>query len=152
MSPLTPRRSRSKRGPSTSLCCRWSITSWHRPGPAVTEFHRVVRPGGWVLVRTPTRELLDRVEFLTFCPEARAVDDGRMPPRGSITETFVQAGFVAHAWRIVEQEFAATPLEALERVHRRAFSSLRLISDEAFAAGPGALGVSLPHRPFDPSV
>jgi SAM-dependent methyltransferase len=104
---------------------------------AIAEIHRVIRPGGWVLVRTPSRELLDRVEFLSFFPEARAVDEARMPSRAQITETFTRAGFAAHAWQIVEQEFATTPLTALERVRRRAFSTLRLIPDDAFAAGLG---------------
>jgi SAM-dependent methyltransferase len=105
------------------------------PEPAVAELHRVIRPDGWVLVRTPTRELLDRVEMLRFFPDARAIDDVRMPPRARITRTFVGAGFVAHAWRIVEQELASSPDDVLERVRRRAFSSLRMISDDAFAAG-----------------
>ncbi|MBM3220401.1 MAG: methyltransferase domain-containing protein [Candidatus Rokubacteria bacterium] len=105
------------------------------PEPAVAELHRVVRPHGVVFVRTPTRELLDRVEFLAFFPEARAVDEARMPARAELRATFERAGFATHAWRIVEQEFATTPLEALARVRRRAFSTLRLISDEAFASG-----------------
>lgn len=103
--------------------------------PAIAELHRVVAPGGRVFVRTPTRELLDRVEFLAFFPEARAVDDARMPSRAEIRVTFEQAGFATQSWRIVEQEFATTPMEALERVRRRAFSTLRLISDEAFTSG-----------------
>jgi ubiquinone/menaquinone biosynthesis C-methylase UbiE len=105
------------------------------PTAAVAELRRVIRPGGWVLLRTPTRELLDRVEFLAFFPESRAIDEARMPPRARITETFTGAGFTATTWRIVEQEFAGSPLEALERVRRRAFSTLRLISDEAFRDG-----------------
>ena len=105
------------------------------PTPALAELHRVIRAGGSVLLRTPTLELLERVEFLAFFPEARAVDEARMPRRAQITETFARAGFTPHTWQIVEQEFASTPLEALERVRRRAFSTLRLISDEAFAAG-----------------
>jgi ubiquinone/menaquinone biosynthesis C-methylase UbiE len=105
------------------------------PHPVIAELHRVIRPGGRVLVRTPTRELLDRVAFLAFFPEARAVDEARMPPRADVRETFARAGFAEHGWRIVEQEFATTPLEALERVRRRAFSTLHLISDEAFGAG-----------------
>ena len=102
---------------------------------AIAELQRVILPGGWVLLRTPTRELLDRVGFLPFFPEARAIDEARMPSRAQLTESFTRGGFAAHAWRLVEQEFATTPLEALERVRRRAFSTLRLISDEAFAAG-----------------
>jgi SAM-dependent methyltransferase len=105
------------------------------PGPAIAELHRVVRGQGLVFVRTPTRELLDRVEFLAFFPDARAVDEARMPSRAALRATFEHAGFATHAWRIVEQEFATTPLEALERVRRRAFSTLRLISDDAFEAG-----------------
>jgi ubiquinone/menaquinone biosynthesis C-methylase UbiE len=105
------------------------------PTAAVTELSRVIRPGGWVFLRTPTRELLDRVEFLAFFPEALAIDEARMPPRARITDTFTRAGFTAHTWKIVEQEFAGSPLEALERVRRRAFSTLRLISDEAFREG-----------------
>jgi SAM-dependent methyltransferase len=105
------------------------------PEPAVAELHRVIRPGGWVLVRTPTREMLDRVEFLRFFPDARAIDEVRMPPRARITRTFVAAGFAAYSWRVVEAEFASTPGEALDRVRRRAFSSLRMIPDDAFAAG-----------------
>ena len=58
-----------------------------------------------------------------------------MPRRAELSETFARAGFAPHAWRIVEQKFAATPLQALERVRRRAFSNLRLISDEAFSSG-----------------
>jgi ubiquinone/menaquinone biosynthesis C-methylase UbiE len=105
------------------------------PTVAVAELARVIRPGGWVFVRTPTREFLDRVEFLGFFPEARAIDEARMPPRAQITDTFTRAGFTAQTWRVVEQEFAGSPLAALERVRRRAFSTLRLISDEAFEAG-----------------
>ena len=102
---------------------------------AIAELRRVIRPRGWVLLRTPSRELLDRVGFLPFFPEARVIDEARMPPRAQITESFTRGGFTAHAWRLVEQEFATTPGAALERVRRRAFSTLQLISDEAFAAG-----------------
>ena len=105
------------------------------PTAAVAELGRVIRPGGWVFLRTPTRELLDRVEFLAFFPEARAIDEARIPLRAQITDTFTCAGFTAQTWRIVEQEFAGSPLQALERVRRRAFSTLRLISDEAFREG-----------------
>jgi ubiquinone/menaquinone biosynthesis C-methylase UbiE len=104
-------------------------------GPAVAELHRVVRPSGWVLVRTPTAELTDRVSFMPFFPEARAVDEARIPPRARVTATFEGAGFVTHAHRTIEQELANSPAEALEKVRRRVYSTLRLISEDAFATG-----------------
>jgi ubiquinone/menaquinone biosynthesis C-methylase UbiE len=76
----------------------------------VTELRRVAAPDGIVLVRTPTRELMDRVSFLPFFPGARAIDEARMPSRASLVDAF-------------------------EKVRRRPFSTLRMISDAAFAEG-----------------
>ncbi len=103
--------------------------------PAAGELHRVVRPRGWVLVRTPTLEMLDRISWLPFFPGARALDEARLPPRAHIVATFEQAGFATHASRTIEQEFASSPLEALEKVRRRPFSTLRLLPDDAFEEG-----------------
>jgi ubiquinone/menaquinone biosynthesis C-methylase UbiE len=102
---------------------------------AVEELHRVVRQDGWVLVRTPTLEIIDRISWLPFFPGARALDEARLPPRAQVVATFEQAGFTTHAHRIIEHEFAASPPEALEKVRRRPFSTLRLLADEAFEEG-----------------
>ena len=102
---------------------------------AVGELHRVVRQGGWVLVRTPTLELLDHIAWLPFFPGARALDEARLPPRGHVVASFEHAGFATHAHRAIEQEFASTPLEAFEKVRRRPFSTLRLLPDGAFDEG-----------------
>ena len=50
-------------------------------------------------------------------------------------EVFTTAGFEGASQTTVEQQFAATPAEACEKVRRRPFSVLRLISDAAFAEG-----------------
>jgi SAM-dependent methyltransferase len=105
------------------------------PEPVVAELRRVVRRDGVVVLRTPTRELLDRVAFLPCFPEARAIDEGRIPARASLERVFTAAGFVPLSHATVEQEFASTPADALEKVRRRPFSVLRMISDDAFAAG-----------------
>ncbi|HEV8142829.1 MAG TPA: methyltransferase domain-containing protein [Methylomirabilota bacterium] len=101
----------------------------------VTELRRVAAPDGIVLVRTPTRELMDRVSFLPFFPGARAIDEARMPSRASLVDVFTAAGFERLTHATVEQEFAASPSEAFEKVRRRPFSTLRMISDAAFAEG-----------------
>lgn len=104
-------------------------------GSALGELHRVIRPNGWVLVRTPSLEMIDRIPWLPFFPGARALDEARLPPRRAIVTTFERAGFAAYSHRMVEYEFAGSPLEAFERVRRRPFSTLRLLSDEAFEEG-----------------
>ncbi len=46
---------------------------------AVAELRRVVRPRGWVLLRTPSLELIDHISWLPFFPGARALDEARLP-------------------------------------------------------------------------
>jgi ubiquinone/menaquinone biosynthesis C-methylase UbiE len=103
--------------------------------PAVAELHRVVRPHGWVLLRTPSLELIDHISWLPFFPGARALDEARLPPRRQLVGTFEHAGFTMQTHRTIEQEFAPTPLHALEAVRRRPYSTLRLLPDSAFAEG-----------------
>ena len=105
------------------------------PEPALAELHRVVARGGNVLVRTPTRELEDLMPLPPFFPEMRAIDEARMPSRAALAGTFTAAGFTLARYATVEQEFAASPMEAYERVRRRPFSGLQMISDAAFAEG-----------------
>jgi ubiquinone/menaquinone biosynthesis C-methylase UbiE len=103
--------------------------------PSAGELHRVVRPHGWVLLRTPSLEIMDRISWLPFFPGARALDEGRLPPRRQIVETFEHAGFTTQAHRVIEHEFAPSPLHALEAVRRRPYSTLRLLPDAAFEEG-----------------
>ena len=105
------------------------------PPAVVAELHRVLDAGGVVLVRTHTRELIDRVPFLSFFPEAVALDERRTPARTALAFTFGAAGFTGGLHATIEQEFAPTPAAAYAKVSRRPFSSLQLIPDDAFAEG-----------------
>ena len=104
-------------------------------GAAVGELHRIVQPRGWVLLRTPSLEIIDRISWMPFFPGARALDERRLPPRRQIVATFDDAGFTTHTHRVIEHEFAPSPLHALEAVRRRPFSTLRLLPDAAFEEG-----------------
>jgi SAM-dependent methyltransferase len=105
------------------------------PAATVAEVGRVLRGGGAVLVRTPTREILDRIAFLPFFPAARAIDEARMPGRAALEAVFLAAGFSGGLHATVAQEFAASGAAAFAKVRRRPFSSLQLMPDEAFAEG-----------------
>jgi len=102
---------------------------------ALRDVARIVRPGGFVLVRTPTRDLVERHCFLPYFPEALAIDRARMPAADDLVAAFAAAGFVNTVHDTVVQEFAPTAAAACVKVRARAFSVLLMISDEAFARG-----------------
>lgn len=102
---------------------------------AVTEIARVLRPGGYAIVRNPTRESADAFEYLRFFPEALALDVARMPPRRAIDDAFASAGFRGVAHRVVRHRFAEDYADYHRKIALRGLSSLQMISDAAFERG-----------------
>ena len=121
-------------------------------GTALRDVGRVVRDGGWLLIRTPTREMLPRVCFTPFFPDALHIDEERLPTRDDLIARCAHAGFVATRYRELLQEFAPTPVDACAKVRTRAFSSLRMITDEAFARGVAAYETACRAAPPTPVV
>lgn len=110
------------------------------PAAVLPELRRIVRPGGHAIVRTTTLEGIEAaVEYLRFFPEALAMNRARMPGRAAIAEAFAANGFARLAHRGVPTPLAPTRAEYCRKIAHRAFSSLQLVSDEAFARGLAAL-------------
>ncbi len=109
------------------------------PAAAVAELGRTLRPGGRVIVRTPTLETLDGYTFLRFFPEARAIDERRMPARAAVRVVFGAGALVETGHRTVEQGIAGGPEAYCARIRARALSSLQRIPDVAFDRGMAAL-------------
>lgn len=106
-----------------------------RPEPALAEMRRVLRPGGHVMIRNPTRASLDGYTYLTFFPEALAIDRARMPSRQELIDACAAAGFTLREHEIVRQQFAANRADYYRKIELRGLSALQLISDDAFASG-----------------
>ena len=106
-----------------------------RPQAALAEIRRVLRPGGHVMVRTPTRDALDGFAYLTFFPEALAIDRARIPSRDQLIEACGAAGLALRRHEVVRHRFAETHAEYYRKIELRGISSLQLISDDAFARG-----------------
>lgn len=99
---------------------------------ALAEMRRILRPGGHVLVRNPTRELYDTdYEYLRFFPGVVEIERRRMPARAALGEAFVAA--VGH--EVVRHRFAANHADLLRKIGLRGLSSFELISDDAFGRG-----------------
>jgi SAM-dependent methyltransferase len=99
---------------------------------ALAELRRVVRRGGWVVMRTSTREIVESLPLYEFFPEARELDRGRMPWRQELMAVFASHGFAARARTTVSQRFADDPADWLGKVALRGLSSLQLLPDAVF--------------------
>jgi SAM-dependent methyltransferase len=111
-----------------------SMTYHHfrAPADAVAELKRVLRAGGWVVLRTATRETLLAFEWLRFFPESLEIDLARMPTREALRDTFTAAGFSVWRHDVVQHTMATSYAEYLDKIRERPFSSLQLLPDDVF--------------------
>lgn len=125
-------------------CCdsAWLSTVIHHLSDLTAcagELRRVVRPGGWVLIR---QAFPDRPEpgtrLFTFWPTARAIL-ARAPTVQATIATYTAAGFTFHRLEQICDQSAGTLKEAYDRARVRADSLMRLLPDAEFTRGLEAL-------------
>jgi ubiquinone/menaquinone biosynthesis C-methylase UbiE len=135
---------RGEQLPLRDSCCdsAWLSTVIHHLSDLAAcagELRRVVRPGGWVLIRNA---FPDRPEpgtrLFTFWPGARAIL-ARAPTVQATRATFGTAGFTFHRLEQICDQSAASLKEAYDRARVRADSLLRLLPDAEFTSGLEAL-------------
>ncbi len=99
------------------------------------EVFRVVKPGGIGFVRNVFSGRLDGVRYFEFFPEARALDEARLPTVTAVRDAFLAAGFAFVAFETVRQEIDPSLAAHYERIKRRAVSTLALLPDADYEAG-----------------
>ncbi|HUD47409.1 MAG TPA: class I SAM-dependent methyltransferase [Candidatus Baltobacteraceae bacterium] len=104
---------------------------------AFSEAARVLRRGGRLCIVTDSEEILrNRQPQSIYFPETIAVELSRYPAVELLRRELIEAGFVELAARVVE---FSTVLPDIEPYRAQVFSSLRLISKEAFDRGMARL-------------
>jgi ubiquinone/menaquinone biosynthesis C-methylase UbiE len=120
----------------------WLSHVWHhiRDHQACAhDLRRVVRPGGYVLVRGTFGDCLDGFPTLfQFWPAARSICE-QLPTVGETVRVFETCGFSLQDHRRIEQETAADLGEFAQRTRSRADSALMLIPDSEFDEGQTAI-------------
>jgi SAM-dependent methyltransferase len=122
------------------------------PATALSEVHRALGPGGFLVVRNSSLETLQRIRWLRYFPEAMQVERARIPRRDTIARIIGVQGFELVGQRTVEQVFARSPTEYAEKVSGRGLSSLFMIDDKAFEEGMGRLRGWAASRPAEEPV
>lgn len=103
------------------------------------EMRRVLRNGGYLLIRNSTVENISDHPLFAHFPDARAVELERMPSRRGLVDEVTAEGFSLTGHRTVLQVFAENPHRYVQKVGMRSLSSLNLIDDQAFARGMQSL-------------
>ncbi|HWU39545.1 MAG TPA: methyltransferase domain-containing protein [Candidatus Acidoferrum sp.] len=110
------------------------------------EAYRVLAPGGKVCTVTDSEEIIrTRVPLARYFPETIPVELQRYPSLDCLRELMAHAGFAEPAVVPVESAYS---LEDIGSVRDKAFSSLHLISPEAFARGLARLEQDLRRGPI----
>ncbi len=111
---------------------------WHHvpdQPEAGREIARVLRPGGYLCIRTPTLEALDSELYLRFFPSARRLNEQIMPARQDLIACLTDCGLQLIHHGIIRHPQNSSPRDYAERVALRAFSDLAAISEEEFRRG-----------------
>jgi len=111
----------------------------HLPDPAAVarECGRVLRVGGYVCIRTGTRE--NDVVVPNFFPAVRAMLDADFPSGDEISSNFAAAGFTPRHHEIVTEIVAPDWPSFVRKSALRADSFLARLSDTEFDQGMAAL-------------
>jgi ubiquinone/menaquinone biosynthesis C-methylase UbiE len=134
---------RAERLPLRDGCCggAWLSTVIHHLGDlphCARQLRRVLRAGGQVLIRSAFPGRHHGITLFRYFPGAGRIAEG-FPTVEATVAAFEAAGFAFEALRQVPQMSAPSLRVAVERVRRRADSTLEPLPDREFAAGLAAM-------------
>jgi ubiquinone/menaquinone biosynthesis C-methylase UbiE len=102
---------------------------------ALLELARVLAPGGRIVVATFAPDHFEGYWLSGGFPEVGEIDRMRFPAPRALEGELAEAGFTGVRTRLLPQRGRLSREEALAKIRGRYISTLRLLDDDAFAAG-----------------
>lgn len=128
---------------------------WHhvtdRAGGA-GELHRVVRPGGRLLLRTNLSDRMPDLWWYRWFPAARTADRGMYRTLDEVVSDFTGAGWSLVALDEVKYVEASSQAENFERLRTRALSTFEHLREDEIEQGFAAIEAALQHAEDHPVV
>jgi ubiquinone/menaquinone biosynthesis C-methylase UbiE len=119
---------------------------------AFREIRRALRPSGFLAIRNGVRENDAEIEWFHCFPEARLIDEQRVPRREDLVSLVRNHGFELIGRNVVYQYFASSYREYYGKIAQRGLSALIAISDAEFNAGLERLKQWVAEQPADKPV
>jgi ubiquinone/menaquinone biosynthesis C-methylase UbiE len=119
---------------------------WHHIADKATtarELHRVVRPGGRLLVRTGLSDRMPDLWWYRWFPRAQEVDRQMYRPLQTVVQDFTAAGWSWITLDEVETTAALSAREDFERVRTRALSTFEHLGEREIEDGFAAIEAAL---------
>jgi ubiquinone/menaquinone biosynthesis C-methylase UbiE len=102
------------------------------------ELSRVLRAGGWVLIRGAFADRLGEITLFDYFPEAKLIC-AQFPTLSETVENFSSSGFKFETVSPVVQQTCASVKELAARTRLRADTTLALLTDDEFWSRQAAL-------------
>lgn len=121
--------------------CSMALQYSSDPAEAVSAFVRVLRPGGWLVLRTGTHSTLSSFEFLKFFPAALAAERRAMPQDADEVLRWLSRPDMEIRAVTTVSMYPKPRRAALRDVALRGFPSLQLVSEAEFRRGVARYGL-----------
>jgi ubiquinone/menaquinone biosynthesis C-methylase UbiE len=119
---------------------------WHHvmdKAAAAAELHRVLRPGGRLLIHTNFCDRMPDLWWFRWFPAARLADRQMYQPFDAVVSDFTTAGWSLVALDEVETTVAASRREDFERLRTRALSTFEHLPEDEIERGFAAIEAAL---------
>ncbi|MHB1001232.1 MAG: class I SAM-dependent methyltransferase [Armatimonadota bacterium] len=123
--------------PGVFQCVFMSMVLHHLDDIAGTlnECCRILKHGGSCLIRTCSHEDMDSMPVYRWFPRAYSIDRARLPSTEDIERYLIDAGFKHAGHETVIQGLVSSVDQYLDKMRRKAISTLTFLTDEEFADG-----------------
>jgi len=115
--------------------CSMVLHYSENPGALCARLFELLRPGGFLCVRTGTQQTIGTFAFLRHFPDAEAAERAAMPSHAEAVAWLTDAGFAQVQVEEVRVLASTTQRSYIRRVLSRGFPSLQSVSRFAFARG-----------------